>query len=329
VALTVGPAWEHWKRSDIREVPESDEFFAKAALDLTPTEWLLIRAKYMPSFKRINRYNTNALAQGEEAAEPGELGQSYLLRKYDEADRNRQRADLLAQITPFETLTITPTVGYKYDDYISSGLTHQGASASPAEGNVMLGLQQVTSWSAGMDINWMPFEQISFAAGYMREYNFQKMRSRNRLTSVDSPDLDWISDLTDTVDTYHASVTARLIPGKLDLKLAGNYSYALGRVETWNPNATGSAVFAANPNARAFPLPAYEDSLLRLDASLRYHFAKVWTASLNYAFEQFRKTNWQTDTLNPFIPGVSSIWLGNDLKNYEAHIVGVTLGYRF
>jgi opacity protein-like surface antigen len=64
-------------------------------------------------------------------------------------------------------------------------------------------------------------------------------------------------------------------------------------------------------------------------AALRYRFAKVWTASLNYAFESFQKKDWQTDTLDPFQPGVSAIWLGNDPKNYDAHIVGVTLRYKF
>ena len=43
----------------------------------------------------------------------------------------------------------------------------------------------------------------------------------------------------------------------------------------------------------------------------------------------FDKTNWQTDQLNPFLPGVTSIWLGNDFKDYTAHIVTLTLGYRF
>jgi hypothetical protein len=130
-------------------------------------------------------------------------------------------------------------------------------------------------------------------------------------------------------------VTAKLIPGKLDLKLAGNYSYALGRVETWNPNANGSTVFngaasvPANPNNVAKPWPAFEDSLLRLEASLRYHFAQVWTASLSYAYESFRKHDWRTDTLNPFVPGDSAVYLGNNFKNYEAQIFGVTLGYQF
>jgi hypothetical protein len=48
-----------------------------------------------------------------------------------------------------------------------------------------------------------------------------------------------------------------------------------------------------------------------------------------YAFEAFDKNDWRTDNLNPFNPGSNSIWLGNDLKNYTAHILGATLSYRF
>jgi len=327
LALTLGTGWERWDRSITREVPTSDEFYAKAAVDANPTDWLMVRATYQPSFKRIDRYNTSALAQAEQDAAPGELGQSYLLRKYDEADRNRQRVDLMVQITPTETLTITPTASYKYDDYIASGLLHDSKNQGPAEGKAMLGLQTAVSWSAGMDINWAPVERLSFAAGYVHESIFQKQRSRTR--PPDTPALDWISDNTDTVDTYHASMTAKLIPSKLDLKFAGNYSYALGRVETWNPSGTGSTVFNATPTAQARRLPAFEDSLLRLEAILRYRFSQAWSASLNYAYEAFRKHDWRTDTINPFVPGSSAVYLGNDLKNYEAHIFGVTVGYVF
>jgi MtrB/PioB family decaheme-associated outer membrane protein len=327
LALTLGLGWERWDRSDTREVPTTNEAFAKAALDATPTDWLTVRLTYLPSFRRGNEYNTGALPQVEQDASPGEPGQSYLLRKYDEADRNRQRADLLVQITPTETLAITPTGSYRYDEYIASGLQHQ--NTGPGQKGAMLGLQEVVSWSAGMDVNWTPSERLTFAAGYMHESIFQKQRSRVR--PPDDPALDWISNNTDTVDTYHASMTARLIPGKLDLKFAGNYAYALGRVETWNPNANGSAVYnsIANTNSDARRWPAFEDSLLRLEASLKYHFAQVWTLSLNYAYEQFRKHDWRTDTIMPFVPGDSALYQGFDQKNYEAQIVGLTLGYRF
>ena len=327
LAVTLGTGWERWDRSETREVRVSDEFFAKAAVDVTPADWLMIRATYLPSFRRIGAYRTFALAAVNQDAAPGEPGQSYLLRKYDESDRDRQRVDLMMQITPTETLTITPSASYRFDNHIASGLSHDASGVG--QNGAMLGLQQAVSWSAGMDVNWAPVERLTLAVGYMHESNFQKQRSRNR--NPDDPALDWISNSTDTIDTYHASVTARLIPGKLDLKLAGNYSYALGRVETWNPNANGSAVYnaVANTNQVARPWPAFEDSLLRLEASLRYHFGQVWTASLNYAYESFRKHDWRTDTINPFVPGNPAVYLGNDLKNYEAHIFGVTVGYTF
>jgi hypothetical protein len=302
---------------------------AKAALDWTPVEWALIRATYSPSFRRMDRYCTICLAGQENSAEPGEQGQSYLLRKFDEADRNQQAADLMVQLTPLDNLTITPVLNYTNQQYIASGLFENSSYQGPAEGKVMLGVQQVTSWSAGMDINYKLTDKIVLSGGYMYESRWEKMRSRNRTSSVDVPALDWISNITDTTHTVHASALAALLPGVLDLKLSANYSYSLGSVDTRNPNATNSTVFTANPNAQAFPFPAYTDGLLVLGGSLRYHFWKNWTASLNYAFEQWKKTNWQTDTLDPFQPGVSSIWLGADWKNYTAQIVSINLGYNF
>jgi hypothetical protein len=44
----------------------------------------------------------------------------------------------------------------------------------------------------------------------------------------------------------------------------------------------------------------------------------AWTASLNYASEACRKHDWRTDTINPFVRGNSAVYLGNDLKSYEA-----------
>ena len=332
VSFTTGVGWDQWNRGKVFEVPQTNTFSAKAALDWIPAEWALIRATYEPSFRRGNRYCTNCLAQGEEAAEPGELGQSYLLRKFNEADLNQQSANLMLQFTPLDGLSITPNLNYTNQDYIASGLFDNSAYPGPAEGNVMLGVQQVTSWSAGLDINWKPTDRISFAGGYMYEQRYEKMRSRANRTP-DIPALDWISNITDTIQTIHFSSLASLIPGTLDLKLNANYSYALGTVFTRTPNAAGFNVgggvgpFPATAQAQRFP--AYTDGLLIVGGSLRYHFWNNWTASLNYAYEQWRKTNWQTDTLNPFEPGVSSIWLGNNLKNFNAQIVSINLGYRF
>ena len=74
--------------------------------------------------------------------------------------------------------------------------------------------------------------------------------------------------------------------------------------------------------------PAIEDTLNRLEAFLRYHFGKNWTAKLQYVFESFQKTDFRTDQLVPS-EGTTNIFLGNDPKNYTAHIIGATLRYKF
>ncbi len=320
VAFTLGVGWERWDRNEHREVPESDEFFGKAALDVTPSDWLLVKAKYTPSFRRINLYNPKAHPSHtvvEDVGPSTAAQQSFLLRKFDEGERDRQRVDLLVQLTPTDTFTVTPTVGYRWDDYIRS----------------VLGLQQETSWSAGMDVNWSPVERVSFSAGYVHESIFQKMRSRSRPSiggvAVDFADFDWISDNTDTIETVHAGMKATLIPRVLDWTFGANYSYALGRIETWNPVAPASSTAANNLTATARPMPAFTDSLLRLETALKYYFWKNWTANLGYALEEFNKHDWRTDTLNPVNTGVNGVYLGNDLKNYTAHIVALKLAYRF
>lgn len=330
VAFTVGAGLERWDRGEHREVPESDEVFGKAALDLTPWDWLLVKAKYTPSFRRINQYNTRAHALHTTVEEDAvsSQGQSFLLRKFDEGERDRQRVDLLVQVMPTDTLTVTPTVGWRYDDYISS----------------TLGLQQETSWSTGLDLSWMLVERVSIFGGYMYENILQKQRSRYRpvVTTVtaqcpepnctfDFADFDWISVNTDTVDTYHLGVKVSLIPKALDWSMNGNYSTALGRIETRNPVLPVTGTAAQNRAAIAKRFPSFEDSLVRLETGLKYHFWKNWTAGVAYIFEWFEKQDWRTDTLNPFFPavGLGGIWLGNDPKDYTAHIVGLTLAYRF
>ena len=326
-ALTLGLGWEGWNRNHNFEVTQTDEAIAKAALDVTPADWLLVRATYQPSLRRGNFYNTNNYFKYNQNQPPGFSGsgaENYELRKFNEADRNRQMINLMVQITPIDSLSFSPTAGYKYDDYIASGMFHNGVTPN----QVQQGLQQVVSWSAGMDINWTPSDRFSFATGYVHESIFQKQRSsvRNPL----DPSLDWISDNTDTVDTFHGSIKATIVPERLDFLFNGSYSYAIGRVSQYSPNATGSAVYNANqPNDIAMRWPAFEDTYARLEGALQYHLSKALTAKLFYAYESFTKHNWQTDTLTPFLPGVPAVFLGQDWKNYWVQIVGVTLKYKF
>ena len=333
LALTLGGGWERWNRNDHREVPVSDEPYAKAAVDATPFDWLLARLTYRAGFRRISNYNTrahseHAVAEADEAAIV--QGQSVLLRKFDEAERNLQKVDLFLQFTPLDTLTITPTGSYSWTNYLDANPVDPagGGQRSP-----FLGVQEATAWTAGMDVTWAPHERVSFVAGYMHESSFQKIESRSRpvvgVNTLDFSDFDWLSDITDTIDTLYAGVKLSVIPKVLDFAFNASYAYALGNTRTRNPTAPVSGTPAQDNTARAQRFPAFTDQLLRLEATLSYHFLKQWTARAGYVFENFQKNDWRTDQLNPFIPGVSSVFLGNNLQNYTAQIVGATIGYSF
>jgi MtrB/PioB family decaheme-associated outer membrane protein len=335
-AVTLGGGWDWMNRSDHREVPIANTAYAKFAIDATPYEWLLARFTYRPSFRRISEYDTRAHAEHAVIEEPATVsqGQSILLRKFDEAEVNRQSLQFYLQLTPHETLTITPTVNWNYDNFLSSQTPL--LSVDPAGQNQrsnFLGVQNGSGWQVGADVNWAPVERFSLAVGYMYENYFRKMESRSRpvtgTTALDFSNFDWISDINDIYQTVYANVRVGIIPRMLEATVNTSYAGALGTVKSRNPVAPTSGTPAQNATAKAQRFPAYEDNLFRLDASLSYHFWKNWTAKLGYVFETWRKTNWQTDTLNPYIPGVSSIWLGNDLRDYTANTIYATLAYTF
>jgi MtrB/PioB family decaheme-associated outer membrane protein len=318
LALTVGMGWERWDRADKhREAPITDEFMPKASLDYTPTDWLLLRATYAPSWREINDYNPHAHHAHVSEEDPAELAasQHLRLRKFDQANRDRQRGDLLLQLTPLDTLTTSLTYSIRKDDY-----THS-----------FFGLQKDDNWAAGIDVTWTPHERLSMSASYVREEYLAQLRSRYRAspTQLENTTFDWVARNSDAIDTFGAGVNATLIPRTLELGLNWNLSYALSRMKAFNPVTPTGGTAAQNTTATATNFPAIEDTLNRIEAFARYHFWKNWTAKLQYAFESFNKTDFRTDQLVPSEGTNTNILLGNDLKDYTAHIVALTLGYRF
>ena len=308
-SLTLGAGWEGWDRNSTGNVYHSDEPFAKAVFEMSPADWLLARLQYRPSFKRNSNYNP----------EPTHIAtaQSPLERKLDLAERDRQQVDLLLQVMPIDTLTVGAIGSWRADDFIDSPL----------------GVQTAVDWSAGIDISWRPTDRLTLSVGYVHEWNFTKQRQNTIIpTNPFPPDprFRWISDNADTIDTYHLNLHAVLLPKALDLDLGWSYAAATGTIDTRNPHGaprTGAAL--ADQQATAYRFPAFEDELLRLDFALTYHFWKNWSAKLSYALETWHKKDFRTDELKPFHNNLTSVFLGEDFKNYTANIVAFTLGYRF
>lgn len=325
-ALSVGLGydWERWDRNEHhREAPRSDEHTPKLTFDYRAMEAVLLRLSYAPSWRRIDTYNPFAhLAHtvGDEVGPDATQGQHILLRKYDEADRNRQRFDFLAQTNPTEAITFTPTFSWRNDHYTDSAF----------------GLQNDRNWAAGFDFSWNPTERVVFFLGYMREEINARQTSRYREPplQLDNPTYDWVSDNEDTVNTLSANADLVLVPQKLDLLLAWSYSKAVARMHAFNPIAPSGGTPTQNAAATAADFPNITERLGQLEATLRYHIQRALQVKFRYLMEVFNISDFRTDEVAPFMGGVeagsgTSIYLGAQIRDYAAHLVAVSLDYQF
>src|SRR3990172_246799 len=196
----LGYEWERWERDPKhREVPTSDEHTMKTSFDFTPNDWLLLRAAYRRSWRDIDKYNPQAhhqhVALDIEAGDPAEAldlqSQNPLLRKFDQADRTRDRVEILASITPLETLNFTATYSLLYDDFDKSRSPETfgfpGQPASLITDTSPLGLQESKGWSAGGDLAYNPFPWLSFFVNYTHEEFKYDQLSRSRPVISNQP----------------------------------------------------------------------------------------------------------------------------------------------
>lgn len=349
--VKLGYEWEHWDRDPKnREVPNSDEHFLKTSLDYTPLEWLLLRTAYRRSWRDIDKYRPQAHAahvvQDVEGAEfaLNLQGQSRLLRKFDEADRTRDRIEVLASITPFETLNFTTTYSLLRDDFDQSAL----------------GLQESWGWSLGGDVTYSPFSWLSLFMNYMREeFKYDQLsRSRPVISNVstattpaagcaftdpaaavsnvvcDFSDFNWRSLNRDKVDTYGVGADVSLIPKRLNFRLTYSFSDADTIINSFNPVTPTSGTAAQQTSAKAVRYPLSNTNLHTLIAALRLNLTGNWSLKGEYRFEQFREKEWATDAIGQSgltnLPPTTDTFLGaRFLQNYDAHIGGFTLRYQF
>lgn len=326
--LKLGYEWERWDRSDHREVIRTDEHTAKAALDYKPAPWALLRTGYQFGIRRGTDYNTFAhLAHSVEEVDlaGAELqSQSTLLRKFDEGDRNRHQADLMAQLSPREDLTLTFTGGYGLTDY----------------NNPPLGLVEDERWSVGTDIGYRPLPWLGLSAWYTFENIQFKQDSRWRPVvsgaTVDDPVNNWSSTSQDLVHTAGVGAEMVLIPDRLDASLS--YVLEIAKAKTL---AQGIAGTTASPDGgNAVDWPDIKDTLQTFIASLRYHLQKNLTVKAEYRFEHFNLANFKTDGLDPFMANSNvnaagtvspslDVFLGDRVEDYVAHLIALSLIYRF
>lgn len=338
VTLHLGGDWEQWSRSNDREVRRLDEYGGEVALDWRAGRHVQLRAGYGFGIRRGTEYET--FAHLRQTVLPSEVedaaltGQLTSLRKYDEADRERNELDLLARFVPHEDVMFTLTGSWKEYDYDET----------------RYGLMELEQVGVGGDLSWTPLSWLSVSTWYTFEDIRREQASRWRprgfappIMVIDDPVNDWFSTSKDQVHAAGLRFDLVLVPDRLDATIGYAIQHANGRTRSWGrdgfaPFPPGSTTAADGGNAVNFP--ALQDVLQSFETSLRYHVTEHVTLQGAYRFERLDLDDFRHDDLDPFEPlsnlsgsGAASpsrdVFLGNRVEDYDAHIFAVSVIYHF
>ncbi|MBI4539935.1 MAG: MtrB/PioB family decaheme-associated outer membrane protein [Gemmatimonadetes bacterium] len=312
ITVRGGYEWEGWER-EFRESLTTDENTLSGAVDVTEGGWLFLRAAFRRSDRTVEDYHAeHVLHEAFPAGEPaGTLEPLEELRKFDQAARDRTRAELIARLTPGDKLSLSASYTLTDDDYHES---EYGVSKNKGHG-------------PAVELSYSLSPRLTVFAEYAREENTWNMRSRQRQPGNDKLINDWLSDIRDRVDTYGAGLSGQLLPEKLALDLTYNLSDGTGQTNTWTPLKPDIVTTAAN-------YPGIVSDQHVFNAALRYYFGPGLETRLDYRFEKYDQVDFALDRMTPFMGFVEAasagtFWLGGIRPDYRAHVLSVSFGYRF
>jgi MtrB/PioB family decaheme-associated outer membrane protein len=320
--------WERFNREH-RDVERSDEHTVGTALDLNPRDWLLLRASYRHSDRDPEHYEPNeeSFPLGEPATA---LGQLHSLRKFDEAARRRHRAETLLQITPLDQVSFGASYGTTQDDYDERGCSWLGFDQC-------YGLLKDINYNYTFEFTFNPHSALALFAEYTREKFKYRQRSRQRTPASatapanDGPNNDWESDRRDRVDTW-----ATGLDGSVSEHAIYSLFYSLSVAKnTILTRALGSPGLPGFLVTTAQDYPDTSNRWHQLVASIKFPIRGGLSPKLEYRYEKYDRVDFQLVnvgqyfTLDPSTATSVFLGVGADVPGYHAHILSVSLEYRF
>jgi MtrB/PioB family decaheme-associated outer membrane protein len=257
----VGYALERMDRVQ-RDVSRTQEGILSTSLDLNPNKKTLFRLSYKHAERTPSLYKNNdeSYLNGE-----GGTAQMFAFRRFDEAQRTRDRGEALLQVSPTQTLTFSAVYGTDQNAY-ASHLNATECAAANAEAVAQAGLSGVTlvapfnpgclsygllkdiSSSYSFDASYSPLPQLVIFGEYTHEkFNYQqRSRDRTYVTSLqaapavirgviggyDDPSNDWYSWSNTRIGTYSAGVDLYMKRKKVALTSFYSLSAATGDILT-------------------------------------------------------------------------------------------------
>jgi len=359
-SVNIGAAYgyEHydWTRADASSTGENS---GKVYADWKPTSWITARASGLVSDRRAENYNylgNVGLFQWQGTPTPntiptgmpnGTTNYSPYYRQLYLDDRDRAQAKFAVDVKVLNNLTVTPTFNLKNDTYIFSQNQE--------------GLTSDRSYAAGVEAAYVATPDVTFLFSYMNETRSQNVLSASNtyvcpftssaaacVPSYTAAQLT-ATNVRDHVNTVVIGMNYAVIPQKFDLHLG--YTLSMGN--------NGQPLFFANgtgPQSGGYPaivggannpgqFPDVNTTFQRVDLTGKYIVDKDFVTSLGlkgevalklrYAWERNNVTNWNNDTMQPYMytammnqPQAAYVqWLAGNNPNYNVHILGGSVSF--
>src|ERR1019366_5079047 len=161
-------------------------------------------------------------------------GENPNFRRFDEADRDRERTNFEAEFMPTDQLSFSLTWEVGHDGYPNS----------------TYGVQSDKSVMAGGSGGGRPTSRFMLNVGYSREdYNDllqQQYRTGSVPATANNPSWVWLNNNTDHINNTYAGFTAVLVPGEWDAGGTISMSDATFLVANFNPVTPTGGTAAQN-----------------------------------------------------------------------------------
>lgn len=279
-----------------RETEETKENAVNAALRVKPAPWALLRASVETGSREFDEYDAE---HSEHASflEPGPPANLLALRRYDQANKDFDRASVQAQLTPGGKATLGFAYTKGQEEYTESDF----------------GLISADTELISVDLDVTPNERVTVFGYYSRENlsSLQQARQSGASLSVNPAD-NWTSTVTDTVDTVGGGAVLGVVKDKLNLRLDGSYQKVDGNNDLESPPG-------GTPDV-ATDIPLFDDTKRTVFlAELSYNVTSNWKLALGGWYEQYELQDSNTSALPNYTPG--SFFLSPSDADYKAHVV--------
>ncbi len=222
-----------------------------------------------------------------------------LLRKFNQANRNRDFAQGMLSWSPLPALSFAAEALYASDDYERSPLGLQGSDDRRFAG--------MGSWAINERLT------VYVSSGLQRIDTRQTGQE-----GVPGATVAWSADHEDRFRTWGGGLQWRPEDERWRVSVDYSQADAKGRI----------VVTSASPLAADGPLPLLESELKSARMTLGYRVNERLQLRLAYAFEEYDSSDWALASVGPAtLPNV--LGFGAIPHRYSVHAVGLSFTFRF